>query len=132
MTFKKDLALGNKYELLALDYFNYDSYSQSIGVFKPYDLLLIKDGVSTTVEVKCDRLAINTGNIAVEVECNGIPSGVEASTADYFVYFVIHGRKHYCYKIPLAELKNVCNIQTSSTERSIEALSIQIAIVKSM
>jgi hypothetical protein len=46
-----------------------------------FDLLL-----QATVEVKRDRLSKKTGNVAVEVQYNGVPSGIQVSPAAYWVF----------------------------------------------
>lgn len=38
------------------------------------------------VEVKCDRMTVKTGNIYIEYESRGKPSGIATSQADYWVY----------------------------------------------
>jgi hypothetical protein len=45
---------------------------------------------SVKVEVKTDRETHRTGNIVVEFECNGKPSGISTTEADYWA-FVIDG-----------------------------------------
>ena len=44
-------------------------------------------------EVKRDRMSSTTGNIAIEIECNGKPSGITATEADWFVY-VLSGKNY--------------------------------------
>jgi hypothetical protein len=39
-----------------------------------------------TIEVKCDRIAVKTGNVYIEYESRGKPSGISTSQADYWVY----------------------------------------------
>ena len=51
---------------------------------KCHDWDFIIDGVS--YEVKTDRMACRSNNIAVEVACNHKPSGVVISKADYWVF----------------------------------------------
>ena len=105
--FTSDLKLGMSYELEALKLFNFKSFVQSTGNFKEYDLKLIEeDGTVTLVEVKCDRLAINTGNIAIEYMCNNKPSGISTTKSNYYVYYVIG--LDIVYKIPTVELLNIC------------------------
>ena len=54
-----------------------------------YDIMILfNDSTFCTVEVKNDIRSSMTGNVAVEVFSRGIKSGVFASEADYFVYFV--------------------------------------------
>tara|TARA_R100001230_G_C5662561_1_gene167210 strand:- start:1 stop:480 length:480 start_codon:yes stop_codon:yes gene_type:complete len=42
-----------------------------------------------TIEVKKDYQAWRTGNIAVEYECNGKPSGVSTTKAKYVAYILV-------------------------------------------
>lgn len=45
----------------------------------------------TTIEVKTDAYELfkrRTGNMFLEWRCNGIPSGVQATTSDWFIYYL--------------------------------------------
>lgn len=105
--FEKDLEQGKKYELESLNYLDYDTYEMKEGYFKEYDLIITKDNVDIKIEVKSDRQASITGNMAIEYECNNKPSGITSTTADYWLYFVVHKDKDECYKIPTNELKDL-------------------------
>ena len=49
------------------------------------------------IEVKSERgMWQKTGNIAIEMECNGKPSGVMATKSDYWVHILAEGDKDYC------------------------------------
>lgn len=50
------------------------------------DLVLSLLNGATKVEVKTDRIAHLTGNIAIEYEFNGKPSGISTTTADYWAF----------------------------------------------
>jgi len=105
--FKKDLEQGHKYEKLALDYLDYDHFERKEGYFKEYDFVFSKDGKEYKVEVKSDRQSAITGNMAIEYECNNKPSGLTSTTADFWMYFVVHKDRDDCYKIPTNELKGL-------------------------
>jgi hypothetical protein len=47
---------------------------------------------NSKVEVKTDRLTEKTGNVYIEYESRGKPSGIVTSQADYWVYKVSDGR----------------------------------------
>lgn len=47
---------------------------------------------NSKVEVKTDRLTEKTGNVYIEYESRGKPSGIVTSEADYWVYKVGEGR----------------------------------------
>ena len=110
--FQKQLANGNIYEMRSLMYMEHDTYEQKQGKFKPYDLIITKDGIETKIEVKSDRQAGRTGNMAIEFECNNKPSGITSTEADYYIYFIIYSDdiqedglpREECYKIPIKKL----------------------------
>jgi hypothetical protein len=55
---------------------------------------ILKEG---KLEVKTERdWWFKTGNIAIEIECNGKPSGIMATKADYWVHILANGDKDYC------------------------------------
>jgi hypothetical protein len=113
--FRRDLKVGLEYEERALNYFDYDSVEMSKGNFKEYDFKYEKNNECVKVEVKSDRLSSKTGNFFIEFECRGKPSGLNATTADYWCYFVLHYEpgnianivSYDCYIIPTDELKNL-------------------------
>jgi len=60
-------------------------------------IVSILDAKKTKVEVKTERdWWFKTGNIAIEVECNGKPSGIMATKADYWIHILADGNKDYC------------------------------------
>ena len=105
--FHKDLKQGQKYETKCLEYLDYDSVIHKKGYFKEYDLTIFKNGHPIKIEVKSDRQASKTGNLAIEYECNNNPSGITSTKADYWVYFVVYPDREECYKIPIDDLKNI-------------------------
>jgi hypothetical protein len=55
---------------------------------------ILKEG---KLEVKTERdWWFKTGNIAIEIECNGKPSGIMVTKADYWVHILANGKKDYC------------------------------------
>jgi hypothetical protein len=55
----------------------------AIGRHAAYDIL-----ISATAEIKTDAKAASTGNVAIEIACNGRPSGLTTSTADFWVFVI--------------------------------------------
>lgn len=51
-----------------------------------YDILAKINGVDYTFEVKEDFTCERTGNVGVEFECRGKPSGIQTSEADFYIY----------------------------------------------
>jgi len=101
--FKEDLKFGHVYERRALDFFKFENFEfNDTGA---YDILLDK---RVKIEVKADRLAYATGNLAVEYECRDKPSGISISEAHYYIFFVIHrNAEDDVYIIPTEHLKRM-------------------------
>ena len=59
------------------------------GIKGEHFILGVMNG-SVKIEVKTDRATHRTGNIVVEFECNGKPSGISTTEADYWA-FVLDG-----------------------------------------
>jgi hypothetical protein len=100
---KDDLKFGHVYERRALDFFKYENFSfNDTGA---YDILLDK---LVKIEVKADRLAYATGNLAVEYECRGKPSAISITEAQYHIFFVINrNADDDVYIIPTEHLKRM-------------------------
>ena len=49
------------------------------------------------IEIKTERdWWDKTGNIALEYECNGKPSGISATKSDYWIHILAKGQKNHC------------------------------------
>lgn len=81
----------------------------SEGYFKPYDLKTCFEGEEITFEVKADRLAKRSNNIAIEYECKNKASGICTTEADYWVYFIV-GTPTY-FIIPTTALRDAIKEQ---------------------
>ena len=92
--FQKDLVFGKKYESELLNHISYDSFQISEGLFKDYDVKIVKDGLAISYECKADRWTHRTGNICIEFMCSNKPSGISTSKADYYAYFIVKGDKY--------------------------------------
>ena len=64
---------------------------------------------NVTVEVKTDRLAVKTGNLAVEFRYRGRPSGIQTTKADEYFFVIVEedGSIRYRLNIPTAKLKKI-------------------------
>jgi hypothetical protein len=84
--FKEKLIIGQHFELLAqkqlIDYYqgNYDVTETCDNASFDFKLSNGK-----YYEVKCDNKASSTGNVFIENVQFGKPSGIEISTADYYI-----------------------------------------------
>ena len=103
--FRRDLERGQTYELKALELLEYDSYERPEGKFSDYDIKTCKDGKYTKYEVKADFSAKRTGNLGIEFYCNGKPSGVSTTKADFWLHFDVDEPNYSCYIMPVKELK---------------------------
>lgn len=107
MSFRADLELGEEYQRRFCYLIEYDECEIAKGKFKDWDIRIKHNNEDIFFEVKCDRKAQETGNIAIEFECNGEPSGITATKADYWIHF-IYNRPWY-YMIPIDELRKAIN-----------------------
>jgi hypothetical protein len=107
--FIQDLKLGHEYERKCLQYLDYDEIHHEPHIkTATYDLIITKDNIPYKIEVKCDRLSCKTGNIVIEYECREKPSGIETTTADFWVYVIINKEcDDEYYKIPVETLKEL-------------------------
>ena len=74
--FKEALTSGKEYEYMYRDFLRqwYPNASVKEGYCKEYDIVIPE--INQTVEVKLDKKSNFTGNMVVEVEFNGKPSGL--------------------------------------------------------
>jgi hypothetical protein len=110
-TFKSDLAFSNKYEnelIRILKGHVKAETSQDKGKFSDWDVCFTyADGHTETHEVKCDRNGHKTGNVVIEFECNGQPSGIATSKADYYTFFIITPDEGYtCIILETQHVRN--------------------------
>ena len=101
--FSDDLALGKKYEKIAIGLLGAGDFEQcpEDKAFSDWDFK--HNGVC--YEVKSDRRSHYTGNLVVEYEQTGKPSGISITKADVWMYFcIINDSAYICYKIPIGEI----------------------------
>jgi hypothetical protein len=106
--FSTDLVFGNTYERLTAKKIVGNGLGNNVvfaeGCFKPYDVVI--DGVK--YEVKADRNVSKYNSFFIEYDCNGMPSGINATECDYWVHIdarPTESNSKY-YKIPIAVLRN--------------------------
>ena len=87
LTFKKDLDRGVKIEDKLLNHlkFKYPAATKIEGYFPNYDIWIPE--ISKSIEVKSDEKSLETGNILIEIEMYGKPSGLLKTTAHYWVFY---------------------------------------------
>ena len=63
------------------------------------------------IEIKTERdWWDKTGNIALEYECNVKPSGISATTSDYWIHILAKGKKNHCMLVfEVVRLKKIVN-----------------------
>lgn len=62
-----------------------------------YDIGCTIDGKTFTFEVKEDFKCMNTGNVCVEFECRGKPSGIATSKANFIIYKIHESPVNFGY-----------------------------------
>jgi hypothetical protein len=108
--FQQDLNFGKKWEKQAISMIPDDETLAEVapnGAFKPWDF---KTNLNK-YEVKADRLAYKYGckTMYIEYECNGSPSGISSTEADFWFYFMVKPNGEYvCYEIPVPLLREKC------------------------
>lgn len=80
------VAYGKVAELKVAELFLYDKIEYAPTKCAEYDIMMTMNDIDVFFEVKRDRLMDTTGNICIEYESNGKPSGITVSIADYWVY----------------------------------------------
>lgn len=90
--------LEDSYDITLLEQGNNDN---------KWDFAILWNGKRFTVEHKEDMMAKVTGNIAVEFQCRGSPSGISVSQADYYYYRVHTKNGIQRYIINVSSLKEL-------------------------
>lgn len=111
-TFKIDLAFSQFFEIELLKHIEFDSFEQapSDKAFSLWDIKTIKDGMETTYEVKTDKRALESGNIAIEYHNRGRDSGIKTTKCNYWAHFCIDPVSGYqLYLIPRKILIKMIN-----------------------
>ncbi len=106
LNFEKDIVTGEKgeefiKEVLIKRGMVFKKYNKD----KRFDLEMEYKGESITYEIKTDVYKRDTGNIFIEFECRGVPSGIEVTEADFFVTFF--PRLGEIWNIKTSELKKI-------------------------
>jgi len=109
MAFWKDLEFGKRYEQKAHALYTAPITVAPDKLFTPYDFIT---GNGLRIEVKADRVSHATGNLFIETKCSGKDSGINATEADEWVYFVLKPiDSNYIiqsvYKIPVVAIKQI-------------------------
>lgn len=89
--FKKDIAKGEKGEDIIKKYLIKLGFAflNKNNDYR-YDLKMFFRNKEYTYEVKTDIYPVDTGNIVIEFESRGKPSGISVTEADYFVTYFLH------------------------------------------
>jgi len=72
-----------------------------------YDIRARVNNKEFTFEVKEDFTCERTGNVGIEFECRGKPSGINVSKADYYIYKIHTGSGIKIYLFKTSQLKNM-------------------------
>jgi hypothetical protein len=125
-SFKKDLDQSRIYELELIKHLDdvdrFEQVSEKI-LFSDYDIKIFKnDGSTETYEIKCDRIAYKTGNIAIEYqqfrENKMKKTGISTSKALYWAIFCIDDFNSYdLYIIKRNTLIKMINNQEYITQK---------------
>jgi hypothetical protein len=107
--FTKDLKKGEGGEEIIANYFIKIGYKVEENFKKnsDYDLKLLKNNKSILIEVKTDEyyLKKRTNNMVFEVSCNGKPSGLNSTKADYYIYYF--PEENLAYMASISTIKSI-------------------------
>tara|TARA_R100001163_G_C5063342_1_gene200603 strand:- start:263 stop:616 length:354 start_codon:yes stop_codon:yes gene_type:complete len=84
-----------------MDYCSDFKYDLEVGQVKEKELAEILQ--NKTIEVKTDLMAANTGNVFIEYECRGKPSGLSTTKSDFYCIAI----EYLLIILPTAKLKEV-------------------------
>lgn len=86
--FNKDLVVAKKteQEIAGIIRERYNAVILEYGRTNAYDIKARINDKIFTFEIKEDFTCRKTGNVGVEYECRGKPSGIEVSKADFYIY----------------------------------------------
>jgi hypothetical protein len=103
--FNNDLKFGQTFEILLTNLIQNEGYTSCNN--KDYDIAMKENGNTIYYEVKADRMTHKTGNICIEYECFGKPSGITTSKADRYAYFELGptASSYTLYIIPVNAIK---------------------------
>jgi hypothetical protein len=109
--FREDIILGEEGEVFIKNFLiSKDFKFISENKDEKFDLLMSYNGRPIKYEIKTDVLLSkekDTGNLVVEFESRGKPSGISVTQADYFVYFIPKLKE--IWNIKVENLKNIIN-----------------------
>ena len=107
MNFEDDLVVGESGEEYIKNFLINKGYSFiSDNKDYRYDLLMSFNAINITYEVKTDVFVSSkkdTGNLVVEFESRGKPSGISVTEGDYYVYYM--PKLNEIWNIKMSELK---------------------------
>jgi hypothetical protein len=109
--FNKDLVIGEQGErTVAQDLESIGAKLITDNKNNSHDLIVEKDGTQLKYEIKTDVFCFpqfDTGNMFIEFECRGKKSGIEVTTADWFVMYYKYLKEIWYIKTD--ELKKLIN-----------------------
>lgn len=113
--FRKDVITGERGQDIIIEYLNktfgYKLLNKNFD--EKYDFKMNCIGREKTFELKTDIYPRDTGNLVIEFECRGKPSGISVTKADYFVTYFPH-------------FGEIWNIRTSDLKKLIDYLKPEI------
>ncbi len=106
--FRQDLKEGKEAEEYICNFLQrwFPTASVFYGKKKEYDIEIPE--IKEKMEVKYDRMSKDTGNVAIEFEFNGSPSGIEATGSDRWCIIFAKEKEWYFAFIAVPHLKKIC------------------------
>lgn len=136
--FGTDYLDAKKYENLALEYYKNIKHLNIVENLNKEDLkffdLIVYDKngeIDCYIEVKHDKYVALNNHLAVEYECSGIPSGIETTKAEKFIFISSEplSAQHIMYVFKTKELREFI-INNEGKRHSDTCLMIQYGTVR--
>jgi len=108
-SFEQDLLLAAKTEEQVAQWFSDEGHEViELNNDYRYDIKVkLKTGDVVLIEVKEDFMCKRTGNVAVEFQCRGKPSGIDRSEAAYYIYKIHTPDGEGLFAVSSARLKKL-------------------------
>ena len=121
--FKIDLPIGEKIELKVINWLcEKDLILLDRNKNNKYDFLLNNN---KSYEVKYDRKAHISGNLAIEYYCYNKPSGIYSTISDFYIFYIKNGINSFGFNILFFEtkdLKELISINVNNSHKRFESI----------
>lgn len=80
-------------------------------------------------EIKADKMASKTGNIAIEISCSGKASGINSTSSQKWGHFVINNDKFDLYLLDVSKLKEMIEVNNFRIVRGGDNYKTELVLI---